>query len=131
MIRSGVFVVETVDVGHEEQVVGLDHCCCYSREGVVVAKFDFLTPSVCELGDVWTLLTDTARVSFSLTIGMTPMLNNSTNVFCALMYCVRCILVNMTSTPPSYIETTHVGDIVPCKQDLGDRLPQMAKQAVP
>ena len=35
-------------------------------------------------------LTDTANVSFSLTIGMTFMLRSSTKVFWALMYCVRC-----------------------------------------
>lgn len=39
---AGVFVVEAVDVCHEEEVVGLDHGGGYGAEGVVVAEFDFL-----------------------------------------------------------------------------------------
>lgn len=33
--------------------------------------------------------TETAIVSFSFTIGITPILNSSVNVFCAFKYCVR------------------------------------------
>lgn len=90
MVRSGVLVVETVDVGHEKQVIRLNHCRCYGREGVVVSEFDFLTRSVSGLGELCELLTETARVSFSLTMGITPILSSSTNVFWALRYCVRC-----------------------------------------
>lgn len=35
-----VFVVQTVDVGHEEKKVRVDHGGCDGREGVVVAKLD-------------------------------------------------------------------------------------------
>lgn len=41
-VDTGVFVVEAVDVGHEEEVVCLHHSGGYGREGIVVAKFDFL-----------------------------------------------------------------------------------------
>lgn len=35
-----VLVVETVDVGHEEEVVGTDHGGSDGGQGVVVAEFD-------------------------------------------------------------------------------------------
>lgn len=35
-------------------------------------------------------LTETETVSFSLTMGTTPMVSSSLNVFCALRYRVRC-----------------------------------------
>lgn len=38
--------------------------------------------------------TETARVSFSLTMGITPMSNNCSNVFWALTYCALCRLIN-------------------------------------
>ena len=39
---TGVFVVEAVDVSHEEEVVCLHHSGGYGREGIIIAKFDFL-----------------------------------------------------------------------------------------
>lgn len=50
------------------------------RERIVVAKLDFLNVSF----ECIRRLTDTETVSFSLTIGTTPMLSSSLNVFCAL-----------------------------------------------
>lgn len=56
---AGVVGVETVDVGHEEEVVCVDHSCSDGGEGVIVAEFDFLDDSqsshVQVLGgfDVW------------------------------------------------------------------------------
>ena len=39
---AGVFVVEAIHVCHQEEVVCLDHGGGDSREGVIVAEFDFL-----------------------------------------------------------------------------------------
>ena len=79
---AGVLIVEAIDVCHEEEVVGLDHGGSDGGEGVVVAEFDFLDELV-RGGTEFRAIerTVTARVSFSLTMGITPMLNNSTNVF--------------------------------------------------
>lgn len=41
-VRARVVGVQTVDVGHQEQVVGLDHAGRDGRERIVVTKFDFL-----------------------------------------------------------------------------------------
>lgn len=41
-VRTRVVGVETVDVSHEEEVIRIDHPSRNSREGVVVAEFDFL-----------------------------------------------------------------------------------------
>jgi hypothetical protein len=40
-IGSWVFVIETVDVSHEKEVVSVDHSSCDGGQGVIVAKFDF------------------------------------------------------------------------------------------
>ena len=39
-IRARVLGVETVDVGHQEEVVSVDHGGCDGGEGVVVAELD-------------------------------------------------------------------------------------------
>ena len=40
-VRPRVLVVQTVDIGHEEEEVRVDHGGGDGREGVVVAKLDF------------------------------------------------------------------------------------------
>lgn len=86
-ISSGVLVIETVDIGHEKEVLGLDHGCCYGGEGVIVAEADFLDLFSQTL-DIFLRgrRTETANVSFSFTMGMTPMLRSSTKVFWAFWY---------------------------------------------
>jgi hypothetical protein len=37
-----VLVIQTVDIRHKEQVIRLDHGGSDGRQGVIVAKFDFL-----------------------------------------------------------------------------------------
>ena len=100
-MRSRVLVVETVDICHKEEIVCLHHGCGDGGEGVVVTEFldlaNFL--GVIQQVLVWKILfasrTETARVSFSLTIGITPIFRSSVKVFCAFRYCVRCSLVSV------------------------------------
>lgn len=37
---AGVLVIKTVDIGHEEQEVGVYHSSRYGRQGIVVAELD-------------------------------------------------------------------------------------------
>lgn len=37
---SWVLVVETIDIGHEEQVIGMDHGSSNGGQGVIVTKLD-------------------------------------------------------------------------------------------
>lgn len=68
------------------------------RERVVVAKLDFLkmrqhatSPSEHQFASGRSVgLTETETVSFSLTMGTTPMWSSSEKVFWALRYRVRC-----------------------------------------
>lgn len=41
-VRTRIIGVEAVDIGHEEEIVRIDHPSCNGREGVVVAEFNFL-----------------------------------------------------------------------------------------
>lgn len=40
---TGILVIEAVHIRHEEEVICLDHASGDGREGIIVAKFDFLT----------------------------------------------------------------------------------------
>lgn len=71
------------------------------------------------------LISDTAKVSFSLTIGMAPISSNAEKVFCALRYCVRCYDVNECTTECDF--ETYVRNIISGEQDLPNWLPQMAE----
>lgn len=88
------------------------------------------------------LISDTARVSFSFTMGMTPMSNNSLNVLCAFWYLERCdgphcqllrcpFMAETVTQRREVPGNTHIGYVVPRQQDLGDGLLQVLEEAVP
>lgn len=91
-ITPWIIGIQALDIGEQEEVVGMHDCRRDGREGIVIAKLDFLNPSVSAFGhdSKRDRLTETETVSFSLTIGTTPMDSSSENVFCALRYRVRC-----------------------------------------
>jgi hypothetical protein len=68
-------------------------------------------------------------VSFSLTMGMTPMFRSSLKVFWAFRYWVRYRLLSFSSieSPGS----AYVGDVIPRQEDLGNWLSQVCEKAVP
>lgn len=73
----------------------------------------------------------TEIVSFSFTIGTTPMDNSSFSVFTALRYRVRCITARQhTMYRPQNSTNTHVGNITSSQQNLSYRLFQMPKKLI-
>src|SRR5436190_10929952 len=83
------------------------------------------------------VLTLTAKVSFSFTIGTTPICRSSVNVLAAFRYWLLCpeiivsrchsILQNELRRHPR----TYINDIIPCQEDLGYRLSQLLEQFIP
>lgn len=68
----------------------MDHGRRDGRQGVIVTKFDLLQdPLSGEDNLTARVLTLTDTVSFSLTIGTTPIYNSSLNVLTAFKYLVR------------------------------------------
>lgn len=100
-ILARVCRVQPVHVRQQEKIVGMNHRRGYGRKRVVVAEFNFLDIScpvrfshkrtVQEQG--WIKAkgrhTLTEMVSFSFTIGTTPIDNSSLKVLTALRYLVR------------------------------------------
>jgi hypothetical protein len=76
------------------------------------------------------LISETASVSFSLTMGMTPMSRSSLMVFWALRYLDLCGHVRDVQTQ-SATGGTYIRDVAPCEKNLGNGLPEMGKEAVP
>jgi len=81
--------------------------------------------SVC--GGLHTL---TARVSFSFTIGITPMDSSSENVLAALRYCVLCSHLAFVSWYWTG-SLTHIYNVISRQKNLGDRLTQLLEELVP
>ena len=70
----------------------------------------------------------TAIVSFSLTMGITPISSNPRNVFCAFKYCVLYRTLAMLRVTGV---STHIGDIVSGKKYLSNGLSRLAEKHIP
>jgi len=90
------------DVGEEEKVVGMDNRRRYRRQSVIVTELYLLhggcrQPVVIHQEEATktallrgsAVLTETETVSFSFTMGTTPICSSSEKVFCAFRYRVR------------------------------------------
>jgi len=40
-MKPGIFVIQTINIGHEEEIVRMHHSGRNCRECIVVAEFDF------------------------------------------------------------------------------------------
>jgi hypothetical protein len=84
--------VQAINVREEEEVIGMDHRRRDRRKRVVVTKFYFLChqAQLAYQRNKKHRRTLTEIVSFSFTIGTTPILKSSLIVFTAFKYRVRC-----------------------------------------
>lgn len=71
-------------------------------------------------------------MSFSFTMGTTPMDKSSLNVFTALRYLVRYMSLPMNGCSPNTLRSsTHVGNITTREQNLSYRLSELSEEVVP
>jgi hypothetical protein len=101
--------IQSVDIGEKEQIVRVNHGRGDGRQSVVVAKFYFLDRI--QPGCHGTLhqlaLTLTETVSFSFTMGTTPIESSSLNVLTAFKYLVR--YAKSAALLHAFQRRTHIG----------------------